>query len=184
MTSCDISYNTRSTIVAPWNVTSFDMLSARNQAFLSSKKLRAVLSSGNYAPGRRKTFATVSPSILAYPEPPPPPPPSSVLDGQLLSALDVSKTHTSLANVVKQYVAYTGNILDVSLPYESRPTETRRPGLTHVNSSTVLIAHCVREGSENKITLSSGFALEAPSPSKDETLILTCAHTLEEVRYR
>jgi hypothetical protein len=44
-----------------------------------------------------------------------------------------------------------------------------------------LIAHCVSDGPENKITLASGFALDAPSLHQDETLILTCAHTLEEV---
>ncbi|KAF9451770.1 hypothetical protein P691DRAFT_835546 [Macrolepiota fuliginosa MF-IS2] len=136
----------------------------------------------NYHLCRWRTFATVSPSILSYPEPSSPPPHLSLLDGQLLSALDASKHHTPLTSIVKQYVMATGNILDVSLPYEPRPPESRRPNLTQTSSSTVLIAHCVRDGLKNKITLSSGFALEAPSPLQDETLIVTCAHTLEEIR--
>ncbi len=76
---------------------------------------------------------------------------------------------------------HAGKILDVSLPYEPRPPEWRRLKLTSIDSVAVLVAHCVQDGVESKITLSSGFALEVPSLPKDETLILTCAHTLEEV---
>ncbi|KXN84791.1 hypothetical protein AN958_12085 [Leucoagaricus sp. SymC.cos] len=158
------------------------MFSVRNRLLFPSKCYRARSYLERCTSNRQRLFATVTPGILPSFEPPSPPPPLSLFDGQLLSALDASTDHTPLSKIVKQYVTNTGDVLDVSLPYEPRPSESRRPSLTQAHSGIVLIAHCVRDGSENKITLSSGFALDAPSPSKDETLILTCAHTLEEVR--
>lgn len=155
------------------------MLSVRSQALLTSNQLVVSRSLRYYLSAKRRAFATVSPSVLCNPEPPSPC--LSALDGNLLSALDTSRNHAPLSSIIHQYITQSGNILGVPLPYESRPTECRRPTLTQVHSGLVLVAHCVKDGSENKITLSSGFALEAPSPAKDETLILTCAHTLEEV---
>lgn len=131
---------------------------------------------------KRRTLATVSSSILREREVPLLPP-LSVLDDHLLSTLGTSRSHASLASIIHQYKTQSGDILNISLPYESRPPEQRRPTLTQAHSGLVLVAHCIKDGSENKITLSTGFALEAPSPVRDETLILTCAHTLEEVGY-
>lgn len=156
-----------------------DMLCARSRLLPKSpERLKIAFS----LISRRRALATVSPFILPFHDSPPPP--SSVLDGHLLSALETQNCHASLTSIVEQYLMHSGKILDVSLPYESRPSECRRPRLTPTGSVTVLVAHCVQDGAENKITLSSGFALELPSSPKDETLILTCAHTLEEVSWK
>ncbi|EKM83399.1 hypothetical protein AGABI1DRAFT_123732 [Agaricus bisporus var. burnettii JB137-S8] len=157
------------------------MLSIRGQTRPVLKQSRTSRSWRCANLGKWRALATVSPSILHQREPPPPPP-LSVLDGHLLSTLDTSRNHASLASIVHQYKMQSGDILNISLPYESRPPEQRRPSLTQAHSGLVLVAHCIKDGSENKISLSTGFALEAPSPVKDETLILTCTHTLEEVR--
>ncbi|KAJ3571342.1 hypothetical protein NP233_g3811 [Leucocoprinus birnbaumii] len=153
---------------------------ARSSCILLSLRQTATVFTGLARP---RGFASVSPGILPTLVPPPPPLGHfSLLDSQLLSRLESSKDHTHLSTIVKQYVTQTGNILGVSLPYESRPRELRRPRFAQAHPGMVLIAHCIRDGIENKIALSSGFALDAPSPSKDETLILTCAHTLEEAK--
>jgi hypothetical protein len=46
----------------------------------------------------------------------------------------------------------------------------------------VLVAHVVKDkvSDEHKITLSSGFAVQLPGEG-DGSVIVTCAHTLEEV---
>lgn len=136
----------------------------------------------------QKTYATVSPSIIGQAPHPAEPtreefsesvPP--VLDNLVLqAALNCHKTF--LSDIIKQYIDTAGTVLDLSLPYESRPSESRRPSLTNSADSVITVAHCAQVGSEHKIALSSGFALniEDKSNSKGETLILTCAHTLEE----
>jgi len=139
----------------------------------------------------QKTYATVSPSIVGQTPHPAEPtreefsesvPP--ILDRLVLQA--ASKCHkTLLPDIIKQYIDTAGTVLDLSLPYESRPSDSRRPSLTNSADScknVITVAHCAQVGSEHKITLSSGFALniEDRSNSKGETLILTCAHTLEE----
>ncbi|KAF8971582.1 hypothetical protein BDZ97DRAFT_1252714 [Flammula alnicola] len=136
----------------------------------------------------RKTYATVSPSIIGQrPQPSEPrkvefsEEVSPVLDARVLQA--ASKGHkSSLPDIIEQYINTSGTVLDVSLPYESRPSDTRRPHLTDVAEScknVITVAHCAQVGAEHKITLSSGFALNV---AYGKTLILTCAHTLEEIR--
>ncbi|KAJ3508060.1 hypothetical protein NLJ89_g5963 [Agrocybe chaxingu] len=91
---------------------------------------------------------------------------------------------TTLEEIIKQYVGKAGTVLDISLPYESRPSVTRRPLLKDAHDSckdVITVAHCAQFGREHKITLSSGFALNAEE-KEGETLIVTCAHTLEEIR--
>ena len=131
-----------------------------------------------------KTYATVSPSIIGqalhptestHDESVPP-----VLDSLILQAtLNCHKT--LLPDIIKQYIDTAGTVLDLPLPYESRPSASRRPSADNCKN-VITVAHCAQVGSEHKITLSSGFALnvEDRSNSKSETLILTCAHTLEE----
>lgn len=133
---------------------------------------------------RCKTFATVAPGSLyrrldTAPRSQIIPPP---LDARILTALSVSTdTRTSLDNLVEQYHAHSGNILSYTLPYESRPSKQRQPNTAHNSEGNelVLVAYCAMDGDKYKITISSGFALECPS-RPDESLILTCAHTLEE----
>jgi len=106
----------------------------------------------------------------------------SLVDRQVL--LTASREHkTTLPEIIQQYVDNAGAVLHVSLPYESRPSADRRPHLENPEDScrnVVTVAHCAQVGSEHKITLASGFALDAKG--KDgEMLIVTCAHTLEQV---
>jgi hypothetical protein len=54
------------------------------------------------------------------------------------------------------------------------------PFLPTKEADVHLIAHVVRESDRNRITVSSGFALETPD---GQSILVTCAHTLEEVRH-
>jgi hypothetical protein len=136
------------------------------------------------------SFATVSPSII-----------NQVLSSEPSSEREIeediplaldrkllrSTSKTSLHELIQQYIAESGTILDVSLPYESQPGNNRRPNLTNAAESTrnvITVAHCAQVGNAHKVTLSSGFALNVDFTTTEntkETLILTCAHTLEEV---
>lgn len=138
-----------------------------------------------------RNFATVAPSIL-----------NQVLSSQVSTERDIEKDipaaldrkllrstpKTSLQQLIQQYTAKSGTILSVSLPDESRPANTRRPNIFNAADSTrnvITVAHCAQVGNAHKVTLSSGFALNVNLTSEantKETLIVTCAHTLEEVR--
>ncbi|KIK71258.1 hypothetical protein GYMLUDRAFT_148604 [Collybiopsis luxurians FD-317 M1] len=133
-------------------------------------------------------YATVSPSLVNLGGLPPPPgvptdaPPSiqPPLDNRILDFISSGK-HVSLRNLVHSYLSNSGRTLDTSLLYESRPSAARKVNWDSPNyANMLLIAHCVRNGDEHKVTVASGFALEAPSPRNGESLILSCAHTLEE----
>lgn len=148
----------------------------------------SIIRISNRALGTR-FFATVSPSIIPHPHPPPTPrgpdakaPLLSFLDSQILKALAI-QPQTSLSDIIGHYVDQTGNVLNVSLPYESRPSENRRVSFEGNASSKeiITVAHCAKDGDKHKIALSSGFSLNVPAPTEGETLIVTCAHTLEEV---
>ncbi|KAJ7706437.1 hypothetical protein B0H17DRAFT_1037211 [Mycena rosella] len=105
----------------------------------------------------------------------------SQLDSRLLAAL-AAQSGPSLPDLIHEYRAQAGSVLSSSLPYESRPTKQRRPAFDNDNS-VVMIAHCVQDRTGNhKVTISSGFALAAPAETDEGSLILTCAHTLEEIR--
>ncbi|KAF9560208.1 hypothetical protein CPC08DRAFT_708260 [Agrocybe pediades] len=167
---------------------------------LSKPSLAASKTVLAYGISSRRRFATVSPSILG-PAPPPGPPPifnksvvestdptPPLLDRRILLAAERNLQHPSIYEIINQYVANSGNVVDVSLPYESRPVESRRLNILNKAEScrnVVTVAHCVQTDMEHKITLSSGFALNVgEGESKgDETMIVTCAHTLEEIRH-
>lgn len=51
------------------------------------------------------------------------------------------------------------------------------------NADVFMVAHWARARAEPKVTLSSAFALDAPWQNADESLVLTCAHTLEEASH-
>ncbi|EPT04158.1 hypothetical protein FOMPIDRAFT_1140519 [Fomitopsis schrenkii] len=46
-----------------------------------------------------------------------------------------------------------------------------------------MVVHVAENGTEHKITYCSGFALSAPKLAGGQTLYVTCAHTLEEIRF-
>ncbi|KAJ7835308.1 hypothetical protein B0H13DRAFT_2108476 [Mycena leptocephala] len=124
-----------------------------------------------------KTYATISsrypvrPStdhLLVVP---------SELDKVLLASL--ASKH-GLLDLIQQYFERSDHVLRPILPYESRPTDSRR--VTFNNGDSVfMIAHCARDH-RHKVTVSSGLALAVPSQPNEEPFILTCAHTLEEAR--
>ncbi|KAK0208527.1 hypothetical protein DFS33DRAFT_453596 [Desarmillaria ectypa] len=134
----------------------------------------------------RNYYATVSPTILPHPRMPDHDKlmlPTS-LDKSILAHLSASSVIPSLHELIHQYEANSGHILDCSLPYESRPSESRQrhsfPS-TSGDSNIVMITHCVKTHGDHKVSLSSGFALETLSASPGKALFLTCAHTLEEM---
>ncbi|KAF9014944.1 hypothetical protein BDQ17DRAFT_1229107 [Cyathus striatus] len=136
----------------------------------------------------RCSFATVGPSIIVQP---PPEPVSSIpispstpcsIDHRLIEALNHSPV-TFLQDIIYQFEQNSGAILTVPLPYESRPSESRKLNFSEESTSNVvLVAHCIKDGDDHKVTYCSGFALETPNTKEDESLILTCVHTLEEIR--
>ena len=102
---------------------------------------------------------------------------SSTLDRLALDALS-SVEHPDLSHLIRQYLTHSGKVLATQLTSESRPSSSRR--ISFSGNDIHLIAHVAREGDRNKITLSSGFAVDA---SDGQSILVTCAHTLEEVRH-
>jgi hypothetical protein len=130
-----------------------------------------------------RKFATVhSPLFLAKP-PLPPPHPSNPrpIDRFILENLanTPSAGRTALPQLIGQYLDRSGHVLDAHLPHEPRPSPSRRVSFSADEGGGVhLIAHVVRESNRSKITVSSGFTLET---SDGQSVLITCAHTLEEV---
>jgi len=70
-------------------------------------------------------------------------------------------------------------ILLTSRHNESRPSDQRRVKFNDDSDigTVAMVAQCVRHGQNHNTTISLGFALNIPGT---ESLVLTCAHTLEE----
>lgn len=106
----------------------------------------------------------------------------TTMDACVLDALHKrSAPGLTLPDIIQQFENCTGHILDISLPYESRPSHSRRPSLDPriPNDNVVMVAHCVANAAGiHKVTLSSGFALEISG--QRDLIVVTCAHTLEE----
>ncbi|KAH9835732.1 uncharacterized protein C8Q71DRAFT_93504 [Rhodofomes roseus] len=93
---------------------------------------------------------------------------------------------TQLPELIEQYVDRSGLVLDASLPYESRPAQERRvvfDAEEEAEASVAMVVHVAENGAEHKITYCSGFALSAPKLAEGQALYVTCAHTLEEIRF-
>ncbi|KAI0762804.1 hypothetical protein C8Q74DRAFT_1371790 [Fomes fomentarius] len=99
---------------------------------------------------------------------------------------------TSLTELVEQYLKRAGRVLGASLPYESRPSVERRAQFTQgaetetssADGALVMVAHAVHDRTgKHKVAYSSGFAVHAPGLPEGETVYVTCAHTLEEIRH-
>ena len=107
---------------------------------------------------------------------------TSTLDRFVLDALSTTPSvdRLDLSHLIRQYLIHSGKVLGTQLAYESRPSSFRRVSFSDNNCCDIhLIAHVAREGDRNKITLSSGFAVDS---SDGQCILVTCAHTLEEVR--
>jgi len=105
------------------------------------------------------------------------------LDRFVLDALSATPyvERPNLPQLIRQYLTHSGKVLGAQLAYESRPSSSRRVSFSDNNSCDIhLIAHVAREGDRNKVTLSSGFAIDS---SDGQSVLVTCAHTLEEVRH-
>ena len=141
-----------------------------------------------------RAYATVdSATIVARPPRPPVPilvpdeqDSRTTIDSHVLAALrrpgTSSRSQTGLPELITQYVDRSEHVLDFSLPYEPSPAPNRRTTFdTGAEESAVsIIAHYVCGDDGHKITLCSGFALDGPGRREGESLVLTCAHTLEE----
>ncbi|TCD67534.1 hypothetical protein EIP91_012288 [Steccherinum ochraceum] len=116
--------------------------------------------------------------------------PTSILNRHILSALSIagpSLKGSSLPVLIEQYKERHGRVLGESLQYESRPGEGRKvrfdqgvEGGEGENGEVVMIAHALRHRGEFKVTVCSGFALNAQG--SEEALVVSCAHTFEEIR--
>ncbi|KAI0321121.1 hypothetical protein OF83DRAFT_1101206 [Amylostereum chailletii] len=138
----------------------------------------------------RRLYATVeAPVIVAKPPLPPlepPPKPSrNLIDSFLLTQLanTPSSSRTSLPQLIQQYLDNSSHVLEPHLPYEPQPSPHRRISFDSADTPVHLIAHVVQEGGRSKITLSSGFAIQGSGDLKGRNVVVSCAHTLEEIRW-
>jgi len=140
--------------------------------------------------GRRYATISSSPPVINRPLASKPPPAEvldrgstpSQLDNCILSAVESSKY--PFPTLVRQYLDNVGHVLDASLKYESRPPLSRSLNALETRNPMVLVAHCVKEGADHKISIASGFALEVSPRHEGQALVLTCAHTFEEASNR
>jgi hypothetical protein len=138
-------------------------------------------------PGRpcvyRRCYAAVSDQIItsvSFPSKVRDLEPVSPLDNLVLERLARQPaTEQNLNGLIKQYHNYVGRVLPLSLPYESTPSAERSVKADN-SEGIVTVVHCVMASTWHRITMSSGFLLNCPSPVPGETLVLTCAHTFEE----
>ncbi|ELU43281.1 hypothetical protein AG1IA_02685 [Rhizoctonia solani AG-1 IA] len=79
-----------------------------------------------------------------------------------------------LSRIHTEYKSHAGRVLDVQLPYESRPGAQRRVSpLSPDNNEIVLVAHLVvTKAGRRHVSLSSGFALNFDTEGKGEQCIL------------
>ncbi|KAJ2996717.1 hypothetical protein NUW54_g7208 [Trametes sanguinea] len=104
---------------------------------------------------------------------------------------------TPLTELIDQYMKRAGHVMESALPYESRPGAERRvqfsdavnkTGSSDVSSADealVMVAHAVQDSKskEHKVAYSSGFVVHPPGTPEGEAVLVTCAHTLEEIRH-
>ena len=144
---------------------------------------------------RARSYATIE-NILLFAKPPPPAPvqaearidsepTQSALDPVLMDHLvrTPASSRPSLHSLINQYLERSGRVLPSQLPYESTPAPHRRVPATVKDGAVQLLAHVVKEGDRAKVSLSSAFAIQPVSVSDTEAqpIIVSCAHTLEEV---
>ena len=107
------------------------------------------------------------------------------LDSHILAALLWSAQRgATLGHLSREFNANAGRVLNVSLPYESKPPLSRRltfdkPDSSKGRQGVVMVAHCMSLNDDlNRqkaiVKISSGFVI-------GDGLVVTCAHTFEEV---
>jgi len=144
--------------------------------------LRQLIRANRFATVGAATFFGKPPKVPVN-APPPSLTPINAFNKRILSSLDDASP--SLPALIEQYVERSGNVLEVSLPYESRPPEDRRTVFDELDNAVYMIAHALQYGAEQKMTVCSGFALDTSNGEKEngEAIVVTCAHTLEEIRH-
>lgn len=119
--------------------------------------------------------------------PPEQPSQTADLDSHLLIALRRSAQRgATLGDLSREFTTNAGRVLGISLPCESTPPLSRRLtfdklGPSRDHQGVVMVAHCVCPKDDlsrqrGKVKLSSGFVV-------GDGLIVTCAHTFEEVGF-
>lgn len=84
-----------------------------------------------------------------------------------------------LYHLIAEYDRHSGVVLSHELPYESRPSASRRINFSTEANDVFLVAHVAENGLDSNISVSSAFVLNVGLVTGP--LIVTCAHTLEEV---
>jgi hypothetical protein len=104
--------------------------------------------------------------------------PSQELNRYLLSQAEIlnPKGANRVSTLIDQYHDHRGREIRDTIATEPRPKADRRVNTNSEICPISLIAHVAREGSREKICVSSGFHLHMES---DERYLLTCAHTIE-----
>lgn len=158
--------------------------------------LRPICASLLRATGMRR-YANVFPVTLVGKPPPPSdeaplPGAAPALDSLVLSQLRTTPA-PGLPALIQDYERNEGYVLEPSLPYESRPAQDRRvsferPALeAALNNGVVMVAHAFQHRDRCKVAICSGFVLNVPpldgaaDSAQGDTVVATCAHTLEEV---
>ncbi|KDN46026.1 hypothetical protein RSAG8_04533, partial [Rhizoctonia solani AG-8 WAC10335] len=87
-----------------------------------------------------------------------------------------------LSRIHTEYRSHAGRVLDVQLPYESRPDLQRRvKPSSDEGDGIVLVAHlAVTKAGRCRVSLGPGFALDFDAEGKGEQCVVTCCHSLEQ----
>lgn len=101
---------------------------------------------------------------------------------------------TSVKDLYQQYLDEAGNVIDRVVPYEETPLPKKRADLSqdviandtdHEGDGLVLVVHAHLDASMShfeKTAVCSGFVVDASVSHQDQgDLVITCAHTLDEV---
>lgn len=102
---------------------------------------------------------------------------------------------TTIHDLYQQYLNEAGNVINRVVPYEERPHAAKRADASHDDCAysnelegdgLVLVVHAQLDASLShleKTTVCSGFVVNASTNHSNQgDTIVTCAHTLEEVR--
>lgn len=126
-----------------------------------------------------REFAHAAPEFVQSPVERTSEPQRVKLDRFLLSFLEssnISSNHT--ARLVNQYHDNRGRELKADV---IPPTSAKRLGIDTDICPVYLVVHTARNGSQIKVCLSSGFKLQVHE--NQDSLVLTCAHTLEVISF-
>ncbi|KAF8679547.1 Urb2/Npa2 family [Rhizoctonia solani] len=164
--------------IAPSNTTFFVSTSAKNYDALSCTPTTQLVF--------RRSFATpvdIAPHKLNIPTPVAASTSElAPLEKYIYDCILNGPPSAPLSRIHTGYKSHAGRVLDVQLPYESRPSAQRRVSPSSPdNNEIVLVAHLVvTKAGRRHVSLSSGFALNFDTEGEGEQCIATCCHSLEE----